>query len=32
VTGDKDLISVAAQARVRIVSPREFWEQLRKGR
>jgi predicted nucleic acid-binding protein len=32
VTGDNDLLSVAGQARVRIVTPREFWEQLRKSR
>ena len=30
VTGDSDLLSVADQARVRIVNPREFWEMLRK--
>jgi len=32
VTGDRDLLSVATHARVRIVTPREFWEQLRKAR
>ena len=32
VTSDEDLLSVAAHARVRIVTPREFWEQLRKAR
>lgn len=32
VTGDADLLSVAARAHVRIVTPREFWEQLRKVR
>ena len=32
VTGDADLLSVAAHARVRIVTPRQFWEQLRRAR
>jgi putative PIN family toxin of toxin-antitoxin system len=32
VTGDQDLLSVAAHARVRIITPRQFWEQLRKAR
>ena len=30
VTGDSDLLSVADRARVQIVTPREFWEKLRK--
>ncbi len=30
ITGDADLLAVAKQARVRIVTPREFWEGLRK--
>ncbi|MGI8402722.1 MAG: putative toxin-antitoxin system toxin component, PIN family [Gemmatimonadaceae bacterium] len=30
VTGDSDLLSVADLAQVQIVSPREFWEKLRK--
>jgi putative PIN family toxin of toxin-antitoxin system len=29
VTGDKDLLAVAAQAPIRIVSPRDAWERLR---
>ena len=31
VTGDQDLLSVAEQSPVPIVSPRGFWEQLRFG-
>jgi putative PIN family toxin of toxin-antitoxin system len=30
VTGDRDLLEVAARSPVRIVSPREFWELIRK--
>jgi putative PIN family toxin of toxin-antitoxin system len=30
VTGDRDLLDVAAESPVRIVSPREFWQLLRK--
>ncbi len=29
ITGDADLLAVAKQARVRIVTPREFWDELR---
>lgn len=29
VTGDRDLLDIAAGAPIRIASPREFWEQLR---
>jgi putative PIN family toxin of toxin-antitoxin system len=29
VTGDHDLLDIAAGAPIRIASPREFWEQLR---
>ena len=29
VTGDRDLLDVAAEVSVTIVSPREFWERLR---
>jgi predicted nucleic acid-binding protein len=29
VTGDRDLLDVAAGVSVTIVSPREFWERLR---
>ena len=32
VTGDRDLLAVAAQAPLRILSPREFWEYLREPR
>ena len=31
VTGDQDLLSVAEQSPIPIVSPRGFWEQLRFG-
>jgi putative PIN family toxin of toxin-antitoxin system len=31
VTGDDDLLSVAAESPVRIASPRAFWELLRAG-
>ncbi len=31
VTGDADLLAVAAIAGVHILSPREFWEELRRG-
>ena len=31
VTGDADLLAVAANAGVHIVTPREFWEELRRG-
>ena len=31
VTGDADLLAVAAIAEVHIVNPREFWEELRRG-
>ena len=31
VTGDADLLAVAATAGVHIVTPREFWEELRRG-
>jgi uncharacterized protein len=31
VTGDDDLLSVAAEPVIRIVSPRAFWELLRTG-
>ncbi len=30
ITGDADLLAVAKQARVRILSPREFWGELRR--
>jgi uncharacterized protein len=29
VTGDNDLLSVAAASAIHIVSPREFWDMLR---
>jgi len=32
VTGDEDLLSVAAQAPLPIVTPRAFWELLRRGK
>lgn len=32
VTGDADLLSVAKHERVEIVTPRTFWERMRKGR
>ena len=32
VTGDADLLAAAKQARVRIVTPREFWSELRRPR
>ncbi len=31
ITGDSDLLAVAATAGVHIVTPREFWEELRRG-
>ena len=31
VTGDNDLLSVAAKAPIRIVAPRAFWELLKAG-
>jgi len=31
VTGDEDLLSVAAESLIRIASPRAFWELLRAG-
>ena len=31
VTGDADLLAVAATAGLRIVTPREFWMELRRG-
>ena len=31
VTGDRDLLDVAQQSRIRIVSPRGFWELTRGG-
>ena len=31
VTGDEDLLSVAGETRIRIASPRAFWELLRAG-
>ena len=31
ITGDGDLLAVAATAGVHIVTPREFWEELRRG-
>lgn len=31
VTGDEDLLSVAGEATLRIVSPRAFWDLLRSG-
>ncbi len=31
ITGDADLLAVAATAGLRIVTPREFWEELRRG-
>jgi putative PIN family toxin of toxin-antitoxin system len=31
VTGDRDLLEVAAQSPVRIIDPRGFWTLLRKG-
>jgi uncharacterized protein len=31
VTGDEDLLSVAGDSRIRIASPRAFWELLRTG-
>lgn len=31
VTGDADLLAVAATAGLRIVTPREFWTELRRG-
>jgi uncharacterized protein len=31
ITGDGDLLAVAATAGLRIVTPREFWEELRRG-
>lgn len=32
VTGDKELLSVAERAPLRILTPRDFWELLRSGR
>lgn len=32
VTGDADLLSVGKHERVEIVTPRVFWERMRKGR
>jgi putative PIN family toxin of toxin-antitoxin system len=32
VTGDRDLLDARAQAPIRILAPREFWELLREGR
>lgn len=29
ITGDRDLLDIAADASLRILSPREFWEHLR---
>lgn len=31
ITGDGDLLAVAATAGVHIVTPRDFWEELRRG-
>lgn len=31
ITGDGDLLAVATSAGLRIVTPREFWEELRRG-
>ena len=31
ITGDADLLAVRATAGIHIVTPREFWEQLRRG-
>ena len=31
ITGDADLLAVAASAGLHIVTPREFWEELRRG-
>ena len=31
VTGDRDLLDARAQAPIRILDPREFWEMLREG-
>ena len=31
ITGDADLLAVAASAGLSIVTPREFWEELRRG-
>lgn len=31
ITGDADLLAVAATAGLHIVTPREFWEELRRG-
>jgi predicted nucleic acid-binding protein len=31
VTGDEDLLSVAGESVLRIVSPRAFWDLLRTG-
>ena len=31
ITGDADLLAVAASAGLRIVTPRQFWEELRRG-
>ena len=31
ITGDADLLAVAPTAGVHIVTPREFWEELRRG-
>ena len=31
ITGDGDLLAVAATAGVHIITPRDFWEELRRG-
>ena len=31
ITGDQDLLAVADEAGIRILTPREFWEEIRRG-